>query len=430
MMENSADCAGAPALTVKKSALSKAALFLFMLAPAFAPAELVSALMLMVVAVVFVLSGFKAHRGMLALAAPILLLMAVGVAASYQSAPYDIFKDVWYTLNPLLALAIGYLLMHGIKDLRSLFKIIVFAASVASVLHVSYFIFDPGLIFQPADSIRAVAGRGYFITVLAVCVLAACRKAGMKLMPGPIAAFLFLLCFSSIILSFSRTLWTSLAIMIIVVLGFLTARNLKKLAVLAVAAAGLFVYVFITPESQLAGPGQTLRGKMAHSFKEVMVSDYRKMADISVNWRGYESFLAIQTYLDGDSVQHAIGRGFGTLVDLGIYMDLGGEKLRYIPIFHNGYIFVLVKTGVLGLLLYIYFLARVLLSGKRAVNSPSQEEKLAGRLLIAIGLVLSATTFVIAGFFNKSTLIPAVLLLCALASFCRSAGAQPERPSA
>jgi len=430
MMENGAEVAGAPALVIKKGTLAKAVLFFFMLAPAFAPAELISVLMLLVFAAVFVLSGFKMHKGMLVLAAPIVLLMAVGIAGSYRNVPYDIIKDIWYVMNPLLAMMTGYLLMKGIGGLKSLFRITVLAASVAAVMHISYFIVSPGLIFEPVDSIRAEAGRGFFITVLAIAVMAACRKERMKLMSGPAAAVFFFLSFSSVVLAFSRTLWISLAVMAVVVLGFLTARNLEKLAALVMIAAGLFAYVYFTPDSQLSGPDMTLRGKMAHSVKEVIVSDYWRLADINENWRGYESFMAIQTYLDGDGVQYAIGWGFGKLVDLGIYMNLGGEDLRFIPIFHNGYLFVLVKAGVLGLILYLYFLASLLLSGKKAVNSPSEEKRLAGRLIIAIGLVLFATTFVIAGFFNKSALIPAILLLGALVCFCWSASAQAERPTA
>ena len=107
----------------------------------------------------------------------------------------------------------------------------------------------------------------------------------------------------------------------------------------------------------------SLIGKFEHSVTEVAISDYEDMSDINLNWRGFESYRAYLTYLDGSLFEKAFGQGFGAMVDLGFDMPLGGDasiSFRYIPVIHNGYMYLLVKYGLIGVLIYLYYIFKLI----------------------------------------------------------------------
>ncbi len=403
-------------LTVRRKTFAAWFLFAVVFAPVAIPAEAISGLLFVFTVFYIFASGLKFPRRLLYLIAPMLLFILLGLLGSFQNSPYAVVKDVWYAGKSVLALMAGYMIMSEVRDLRSLIKVFLVAAALSALLHLSRFILDLSLVAESLKDIREGAGKGFFISVLAVSLIAACRHFKLEVFRRPgVMWFILTLSLVSLAMSFSRTFWISLAIMLISIYGLLTLRNMKRLMVLLVFLAVTIGAVMTAPESEQTGPNATLRGKMAYSLKEVMVSNYKSMADINQNWRGYESFRAVTTYLNGSGAQYVAGRGFGTLVDLGIYIRLGGdEKFRYIPTLHNGYMYILVKTGIIGLIIYAYFLLKFILHGRAGESTPGNDLRLAGRLVVALTLVLLATTMVIAGFFNKITLHPALVLLGAL----------------
>ena len=60
--------------------------------------------------------------------------------------------------------------------------------------------------------------------------------------------------------------------------------------------------------------------------------------------------------MNEEPVSFIIGKGFGALVDLKFKAPLSSENIRFIPILHNGYSYILFKTGIIGLFLYLIFL--------------------------------------------------------------------------
>ncbi len=401
---------------VTRHALAAWGLFAAVMAPAALSAELVSGLLFIFAAFYILAVGFKFPRKLLYLIGPMLLFILLGLLGSSGNSTYDIFKDVWYTGKSVLSLVAGYLLMSEVRDLKSLIKVFLIAAALSALLHLSRFVMDPSLLSQAVNALREGAGKGFFISVLAVSIIAACRHFKLEVFRKPsVMWFILALSIVSLTLSFSRTFWISLAVLLVSIYGLLSLRNMKRLLVLFVFLALSAGVIMTAPESEQTGQNPTLRGKMAYSLKEIAIRNYVDKKDIASNWRGYESFRAIQTYLKGDAKQYFTGRGFGTMIDLGIYIKLGGEeKLRFIPTLHNGYMYILVKTGIIGLGIYAYFLLRFFLQGRVGEKATGTDLRLAGRLVVALTLVLVATTLVIAGFFNKNTLHPALVLLGAL----------------
>lgn len=401
---------------VTRHTLAAWVLFAAVFAQVALSAEIISGLLFIFAAFYILATGFKFPRRLLYLIGPMLLFILLGLLGSSRNSTYDILKDVWYAGKSVLSLMAGYMLMSEIKDLKSLLKIFLVAAALSALLHLSRFVIDPSLLSRSVNDLREGAGKGFFISVLAVSIIAACRHFRLEVFRRPWAMWLILaLSLVSLTMSFSRTFWISLAVLLISVYGLFTLRNIKRLMVLFVFIVITVGAVMTAPESEQTGQNPTLRGKMAYSLKEMAIRNYVDKKDIASNWRGYESFRAIQTYLKGDAKQYFIGRGFGTMIDLGIYIKLGGdEKFRFIPTLHNGYLYTLVKTGIIGLAIYVYFLLRFFHQGMVGEKSVDTGLRFAGRLVVALTLVLFATTMVIAGFFNKTTMHTPLVLLGAL----------------
>jgi hypothetical protein len=99
--------------------------------------------------------------------------------------------------------------------------------------------------------------------------------------------------------------------------------------------------------------------------------------------------------MQGNQLQHIAGFGFGSRVDLGLTIKLGGEPMSTIPILHNGYVMLLVKCGWIGVLLYMIFLYRLGIKRKSGDFYCLQ-------FLSALVLATIVNTFSVAGLLNET----------------------------
>ena len=111
-------------------------------------------------------------------------------------------------------------------------------------------------------------------------------------------------------------------------------------------------------------------------------------------------------------MNYIIGQGFGKLIDLKIEIQLTTESWQFIPLVHNGYMYILVKTGLLGVLFFFIFLIKFYPS-KKSKRIPQKHLYLR---VILKSLIISCvlTNFVINGFFNLEMQF---LLICLGAFF-------------
>ena len=87
----------------------------------------------------------------------------------------------------------------------------------------------------------------------------------------------------------------------------------------------------------------------------------------------------------------------GSLIDLDFYAPLSDDDkgMRFISLLHNGYVYVLYKTGFIGLLSYILFFVFIL------VPFSSTKEMLPSyNILVGIVTFYIISSFVISGLYN------------------------------
>jgi O-antigen ligase len=222
-----------------------------------------------------------------------------------------------------------------------------------------------------------------------------------------------LLCSLSVVLSFSRTLTLVMLLGGLAACGFFARREWLRVGALLVALVIGLLVLREAVDTTGAEARHSFIGKLARSLDELRPSERMTLKEINENWRGYETARALATWRSGNAAQLMFGRGFGAMVDLDMFQALSRnprDAVRYIPVFHNGYVYVLVKTGAVGLALYVAALIVLYRHGRRHARAAEPAERRHGRLLQACALVLAFTTWVVAGAFNKFDLFAFLLM--------------------
>ena len=397
---------------------SKLIFVLLLLMPTFASPGIASAFYALVVFVALQITHFNIKRGLILLVSPFFLLFLLGMLEAHRYPLFDVMKDVWYLAKVVFSLAAGYLLMQHLRSFQQMCRLVVFAAVIAAIFHLIKVL----SVFQSGISLMVLgyqAGNADFITTVGLGLLVGIRQVRQFISFNKWSFYLSLvLCAGSLLTSSSRTNIISFTLMLLVLRGW-GRPNLKSLFTLASLGVVLAV-AFISGVVEINQDETSLLGKFAHSITEVTIRNYDDMNDISQDWRGFESYRAYQTYLDGSIFEKAFGQGCGALVDLGIYMTLSGADYKYIPVLHNGYMYVLVKYGLLGVMIYLYFMFRLIRVDLRVYHQQSIDFVLSHRLISALGWTILFASFVVAGVFNISVFDSSLVILGASVAWFNS----------
>ena len=240
--------------------------------------------------------------------------------------------------------------------------------------------------------VRDFVSPGSFLLVLAVFLLVRGRESWAALVRTPLLVVSVLVLASQA----SRTYALALAGLLLMPGGHRVSARLAARAGLAVAvAAGAIV---------LLGDAGELSDLVARTVAEVAIGDTWTAEDLGTRYRAFESFAALATFLSFTPLQTLLGAGFGSLVELGVTVELAGTEYDVVPWIHNGYLYVLTKTGVVGLASYLAFFGR-LLTGRYPESATFGPAIVRGTIL---GLLLS--NLVVAGWFNIESVFAFVVL--------------------
>ena len=143
--------------------------------------------------------------------------------------------------------------------------------------------------------------------------------------------------------------------------------------------------------------------KIQNTYNEIFESlDIEKIKrdkrELWKHWRGYEAQSAIERLNTGGLPSWLFGQGFGSTVDLGVEVELANETVRYIPILHNGFVYVLYKTGIIGLLLYLFYI--IYLYSFYRVSSRTKTEFIINRLIVGCAFYIALSSLVVTGIFK------------------------------
>lgn len=217
----------------------------------------------------------------------------------------------------------------------------------------------------------------------------------------------------------------SAVIALLSIYGFtiITKNTLKFLGFLLIFIVGLYVYLF-SVNIQRNKPGLEAflyKIKIAPSELFKTKIDRQDHTDLWDHWRGYEAKRAIAS-MNEKPASYIFGSGHGSLVNLKFYAPLTDDRkgMKFISELHNGYVYILYKTGIIGLLIYISFLTKLY---KKIYN----QFDMVSVFISAIGLIYFFTTLTITGIYNSNDTI--IFILGALLFFSSQINYKPVENS-
>lgn len=364
------------------------------------------------IAVVIILSAiiqYFAVVKMVRLFTLLLLPAVLGLVVGYKNDTYLIIKDFYYFLIPVLFILSGIILACKISVPHFL-KTLIFAGVgttiIVTCISVSYM--GLGALTDPYSAHYAIGIVGTPGPPVALACLLLTKKMNIRLFPSRwFAAFVAINTFG-IYMFASRTY----LIITLCFLLLLVADKIKRV--------WIFPLLFITVISFLAVPlisltvdsSSTFVNKILGSFSELSINDYNTEQDINTRYRGYESFMALKGYMEGDIPDWIFG-GLGKLINLRTFVRLGEDsEFQFIPVLHNGWLYILVKTGIVGVLAYItIFFGLIVFNWKRYADREGRPIiRLFAALSIGCILSLLLTNYIVTAFFNMEMSILMITL--------------------
>lgn len=372
------------------------------------PNQLASPLIVLVgLAVILFTAGREEHR-FLKIGWPLVAILLVGLMGSYSHDSRHVLRDVVFSFYPIVLTYVGYW-MAGNKDMSSsIFRVLMISVFASACYHLYAFIESPELLFSGVEEVREQAGKGtqgMVVVGLALAMFQSRLRLG-RIFPKILPMFIALpVLLASFVLSFSRTEFLMFLVIITALSGWITKIQLSKLLGVTVLLTMCITVVMTTPDDETG----TLRSKLARSVTEISATSFVDDADINTNWRAFETSRVMDSYSSSSAYEQAFGQGFGALVDIGFEMKLGDDFLRAIPTFHNGYAYILIKTGIIGIIFYALYFYQLIRFAVRYVNSRNDELIFLSRLLLGSVLSMMLMMFVIGGM--AETAGPVLVLL-------------------
>lgn len=335
----------------------------------------------------------------------IIFFLAIVVGLFFNYSLYFTIRDLTYLLKPISGLLLGYQLFH--KSIKNPFQFIVYAGVSIAIYHL--ILVGYGVLFAGARNVREIREHGgYFndFEIYTLVLLVFKDKFNLEFSKKRGIIFLVILGFSSFFY-LARTNFIQFVILVMAIKGIFVL-NRKSLTIItivfAVVISGYTAIYYYNPVRNGKGMDEFLyKIKMApgEAFStKINRDDWLKFND---NYRSYENIRTVQQLTYNSNL--VFGEGIGSQVDLKQKVYLGDMELRYISILHNGYMTVLLKTGLFGLVIYLYsiffFFKRKTYFDLNLTNIQT--------LFIGTGVFLIMSNWVFMGFYNlidtKSLLI-------------------------
>ncbi len=325
----------------------------------------------------------------------IIFVLAITVGFFYSYSLYFTIRDITYLLKPITGLLLGYQLFN--KHIKNPFQFVVYAGVSIAVYHL--ILVGYGFI-AGAKNVREIREYGgYFndFEVYTLVILLFSNQFNLQFSKKRNTIFLLILAVSSFFY-LARTNFIQFIILVIALKGIfvLNKRAIKVVGTtLILVVAGYAAVFYYNPVRNGKGFDEFLyKIKMApaEAFStKINRDDWKQFND---NYRSYENIRTVEQLSYNESF--LFGEGIGSQVDLKQKVYLGDMELRYISILHNGYMTVLLKTGLLGLgiyLLSIFFFFR-------KNNETTEALKNIHYLFIGTGVFLIVSNWVFMGFYN------------------------------
>lgn len=313
---------------------------------------------------------------------------------------YNFMRDVAYVAKPIVGLLAGYQLCRFNSD--KAFKLIIFTAALIATVHLGI-VFLTFLKYKTVTVVILRHAAGYFsdYEIYGLIILLFHDKFKIQMSKFWVRTLLIIIGLSSF-LYLARTNLIQFMILYIGMKGYfrLTPKSLKIFTITTVAIlVGYSTILYINPKRG----GQGLEAFL-YKIKIAPVEPFKtkinknNWKDFHDNYRSYENIIAVRQVSQEGTSAVLFGGGFGSTLDLGRkVLSNDGTYVRHIPIVHNGFMTIFLKSGlagVLSLIISIFMLIKQERSDNPVITNINY-------LLTASGIYLIISNWVFLGFYFK-----------------------------
>ena len=329
----------------------------------------------------------------------IILLIGIVVLLFKEYKTYYIFRDFTYMTKPIIGFFVGYQICKN--NFNQTFKTLVYTGFLIALIHLGAL--ASGIIFDNARSVNDLRyAGGYFsdFEIYALILLLFHDKFEIGLTTKRLRLLTLIIGFSSF-MYLARTNFIQFVILFVAMKGYF---KINKTSIMVVSSLITFVIIgystilYINPKRN--GPGiEALLYKIKIAPNEAFKTkiDRDDWKDFNDNYRSYENITTVKQISRSGILSVLFGEGLGSKIDLKQELQLGDMKLRYISILHNGFMTVFLKSGLLGIAIYLYSIY-LLFKQKKSKIPIIQNINL---LLVGTGVFLIFSNWVFMGVYNK-----------------------------
>lgn len=338
----------------------------------------------------------------------IILLIAFIVSFFKDESTYNFFRDIAYLLKPILGLLIGYQLYK--QNPNNFFPTVIYTGLIISIAHL-IIIFITFLRFYTisVNLLRDFCGFHSDYEVYVLIILIFHKKFELSWSMKKIYLMIIIVGLSSF-LYLSRTNFIQIVILYIALRGYfiINKKSIVIMSYVLLLVTGSYAIIYHS-NPQRSGKGieeflYKIKNAPIEPFKTKINKENWK--DFNDNYRSYENILTVKQVSSEGILAIIFGRGLGVTIDLGRQiMTNDHELIQYIPILHNGFATVYLKSGLLGLfflLLFLYLISKP----KKSTLTQVQNINL---LMLGTAIFLIISNWVFMGVYlkldNKSVLI-------------------------
>ena len=188
--------------------------------------------------------------------------------------------------------------------------------------------------------------------------------------------------------------------------------HIQKLIVLVIFMVPIILLIRATP---YVANDITLLGKFSNIIPELFTTEFEHNASKAHAWRAYENIVGITHFLQFETIEIFTGRGLGYAIPIEFFCLAENMCLEVLNLLHNFFLTILIKTGVLGLSVYLTIIASLIFT---KLPSDISLSSLRSGVIFCI-VIVSAVTM---GLFNPNSLnllfmLWAIILTCGKDSY-------------
>lgn len=342
---------------------------------------------------------------------PFLAMLAIGVAVTAIDATnaFDsraIIRISFYYLRIPIFVLLGFAARRYLSDDRPILWTVVALGLWGAGQTLFRYASGSDLSGLDHNELRAVVGGGDTISMLIPLCMMTLWGRTPSIILKTILAGASGLAVLGVIAASSRT-----GLVVLVLTGLFSLPRARPLPIARWGAVAVLVATF-TLTTPVFPPILHFFGidpLQLSGLAEVIARPRNDLASINQEWRGYETYMAFVAAGSDGIGPFLFGHGMSAYAPLGIFIELApGQLFDRTDIFHNGWSFIVLHSGLLGAALYTAFFY-VLASPPAVANGvPLRRDN---RLFALILLSLATSTAVVAGAFNAGTFASVHLFL-------------------